>query len=132
MIRLLVEGLRTLMVEGKLTNAQLDALRKFSQAGGHGYGEYAYLNRRTAQALQKMGLVKLGTRSLGDGRSMGLGRITLQGIRVLAAIQAGAMEGELFDKIAAGLINSNSDLVDEYRREAKTLGDRKSTISKFI
>ena len=131
-MRFLIEELRTLLAEGKLNGAQRDALEKISQSGGHGYGEYAYLNRRTAQALEKMGLVKLGYRKMGDGRSKGWGRITLKGIWILAALRAKDVDGELYDKIATQLINGNSDLLSDFQREREGLGDRKTVVAKYL
>lgn len=60
----------------RLSAAQVRALDKFCQAGGHGYGEYAYLSRATAIALSERGLVVLSIRDLGGGRKMRWGFIT--------------------------------------------------------
>jgi hypothetical protein len=51
-----------------MTKAQQEALRKFAQAGGHGYGEFSYLSKPTARALTRMGLVRLGWRRATYGR----------------------------------------------------------------
>jgi len=69
----------------KLSKAQLKALEDFAQAGGHGWGEYAYLGRRTAKALEKRGLVELPVRRVGSGRWMPWGYITQAGLDVLNA-----------------------------------------------
>jgi hypothetical protein len=46
----------------KLSKAQAAALHKIARGHGHGFGEYCYLSRATADALSKMGLVVLGLR----------------------------------------------------------------------
>lgn len=67
----------------KLTAAQLKALQDFAQPGGHGWGEYAYLGRRTAKALEKRGLVELPMRRIGPGRYLPWGRLTQAGLDAL-------------------------------------------------
>jgi len=63
----------------KLSDAQVNGLRKFSQAGGHGYGEYAYLSRATAKSLAKKGLVTLSYRGKYPwGEATELGRKVLK------------------------------------------------------
>lgn len=62
-----------------LSAAMWRALEDFADAGGHGYGEYAHLSKRTAQALQRRGLVELGHRDLGGGRYMAWGHATVAG-----------------------------------------------------
>ena len=54
----------------KLSAAQVRALDKFCQPGGHGFGKYAYLSRATANALSDRGLVTLTTRNLSNGRRL--------------------------------------------------------------
>jgi hypothetical protein len=49
----------------KLSEAQQEALRKFAQPGGHGYGEFAHLSAPTANALAKQGFIELGTSKAG-------------------------------------------------------------------
>jgi hypothetical protein len=49
----------------KLTQAQVRALEKFAQAGGHGFGEFAYLPRATAYALARLGYIRIGTKQAG-------------------------------------------------------------------
>lgn len=46
--------------EPKLSKAQERALREIRSPGGHGYGAYSYLTRRTAESLARLGLVVLG------------------------------------------------------------------------
>lgn len=54
----------------KLSRAMKDALSQMSQSGGHGHGRYAYLATRTAEALERRGLVVLGWRNYGKGTQM--------------------------------------------------------------
>lgn len=51
-----------------LTEPQWEALDKFSQPGGHGFGEYANLPTPTAKALEARRLVTLGWRGVGRDR----------------------------------------------------------------
>lgn len=71
-----------------LTHAQWDALDKFAQPGGHGYGEFAYLPIPTARALERRGLVTLGRRESLRGRLFRHGEATAAGRAVLASIKA--------------------------------------------
>lgn len=71
----------------KLSRAQIRALEDFAQAGGHGYGEYAYLSRATAKALASRGLVTLTYRILGGGKKMGWGFITDEGREALRQLR---------------------------------------------
>jgi hypothetical protein len=71
----------------RVTEPQWEALDKFGQAGGHGFGEYAYLPRPTAKVLARRGLVELGRRSLSGSRSIPWGTITDAGRELLAAVK---------------------------------------------
>jgi len=68
----------------KLTKTQMDALSRFAQAGGHGYGSYAYLPTPTARALARMGLVRLGWVPSLDTRSRPVGVATEAGMIALS------------------------------------------------
>lgn len=63
-----------------LSDGQLDALSTVAQAGGHGFGERAYLRRPTVLLLARRGLVQLGTR-----RRLPWAVITPEGLRALEA-----------------------------------------------
>jgi hypothetical protein len=68
----------------RLSPAQWRALDDFAQAGGHGYGEHAYLSRATAKALQRRGLVTLGSKtSMFRARRIAWGWATEEGKRLL-------------------------------------------------
>lgn len=70
----------------KLSQAQVDALDKFAQAGGHGFGSYAYLSKSTAWSLAHKGYIRVG--SVYDsrtGRSRMVGAITPEGLEALHA-----------------------------------------------
>ena len=86
----------------KLSPAMWKALDDFAQAGGHGYGEYSYLGYATAKALQRRGLVRLGSRTIASAkRRMAWGWATEEGNRLLrehqktrlAAAESGALLG---------------------------------------
>lgn len=78
---------RTILVDGKpLSTPALLALDKISQPGGHGYGEYSRIARRTVQRLADLQLVTLGARHPLAGRtSIPWAEITEKGRQALAA-----------------------------------------------
>lgn len=65
-----------------LSTAARRALTEAATAGGHGYGEHAYLGRRTALSLAARGLVCLGTRRFG-GRWIPWCVVTAEGLCAL-------------------------------------------------
>ncbi len=67
----------------KLPDAQIDALSKFAQAGGHGFGEHAYLSRPTAMSLYLKGLIEVG--EAGSDYRYPAGAITQAGLDALNA-----------------------------------------------
>ena len=73
----------------KLTPAMLDALYKFSNPGGHGFGEYAYLARSTTLALARLGYVTIGSRTIlgwgGAPRSIAWAVLTETGLEAFRA-----------------------------------------------
>ena len=73
-----------------LSATQIKALRDFAQAGGHGYGEYAYLSRPTAKSLERRGLVRLFPRWAGprSGKVLSWGEATEEGKAFLAKLDA--------------------------------------------
>jgi hypothetical protein len=71
----------------RLSNAQVRALEDFAQPGGHGYGEYAYLSRPTARALEAKGLVSLTIRDCGGGVRRRWGSATEAGHQTLQEIR---------------------------------------------
>jgi len=77
----------------KLSKAQWRALEDFAQAGGHGSGEYAYLSKPTARALERRGLVELGRRKMAYEPSIPWGRATLAGLQQLAMRRSRAARG---------------------------------------
>lgn len=72
----------------RLSLAQWKALDKFTQPGGHGHGEYAYLPTPTAKVLERRGLVTLGRKSPLRGHSFPHGEATAAGRDMLNAIRA--------------------------------------------
>ena len=64
-----------------LTQAQRNALYKFSQAGGHGFGEYSFITKPTARVLQRLGLIEVSYQ-----RGWELGTITDAGRAVLIGL----------------------------------------------
>ena len=74
----------------KLSETQIDALYAFAQAGGHGFGEYAYLSKATAHSLARKGLVKLGSRpgSVHSGRRIQWGIVTPEGLQALREVSS--------------------------------------------
>jgi hypothetical protein len=67
-----------------MTSAQKDALWKFAQAGGHGFGEFSGISRPTAHVLERKGLITVSYVSLSHGKKMALGTITGLGREALA------------------------------------------------
>ncbi len=73
-------------MDTKLSPAQVKALHKFAQAGGHGYGEYSGLPKTTARVLGSLGLVRFGWVRIGSGKSMAIGLATEAGQTLLASL----------------------------------------------
>jgi hypothetical protein len=69
----------------KISPAQIDALGKFAQAGGHGFGEFAYLSVSTAKALYRLHYIEVGMKPVMGGDRIRWGVVTPEGLAALNA-----------------------------------------------